>query len=71
MKTWSGIVITIGFVFGLLGFGYGTKEDFFLVAGSIMIAGGTIAMSISNLKNEPAEEDIKTQMKNRIRPSDF
>ena len=36
-----------------------------------MIAGGTIAMSICGLKKEPVKEDIKTQMKNQVRPSDF
>lgn len=51
MKLWNGLVIAVGVFFFVIGM----VENITLIPSSVLIAGGTVAMSISCLNNDAAE----------------
>jgi hypothetical protein len=60
MKIWNAIIIVIGFGFLVIGF---DNERGILIGGSILIAGGTIGMSISCLLGAKSKLEGKNHFK--------
>ncbi len=59
MKIWSGILIVFGFVFGVGSLGMPDGGNL-LIACSVLVGAGTVAMSISLLKSASVETNDKT-----------